>query len=249
MADKPPPQSSDVAGVAAELPLRPSQTDGFSVKDAVYESTEQAVDRIEMIGEEMAAGYRPPAHSEVTPGMRYLHCSRTIHQLVADRNRAVGLYLAVATLLWTASTALLNANPPGDLILPIDLLKRWCLPFTFGIMTVLAVFVGLLLVRTRVGLIYEVAKMNVLLGLPVGRVSRISPFSIFFLLQTLVSMAGGCSAGLLAAYLLRLGGTELGHLAVPSTLVGIAFALVLMLIYVFRVLYVTSETKLQGLGK
>ena len=36
---------------------------------------------------------------EITPGMRYLHSSRTIHQLVTDRNRAVGIYLAVASLL------------------------------------------------------------------------------------------------------------------------------------------------------
>jgi len=251
MANEPATQSSDVAGVAAEVPVRTGLGEGFSVKDPVYESTEQAVDRIEMIGEEVAAGFRPPAHTEVTPAMRYLHCSRTIHQLVTDRNRAVGLYLAVGTLLWTASAALLNANPPADInfIIPLNLIKRWCLPFTFGVLTVLAIFVGLLLVRTRVGLIYEVAKMNVLLGLPVGRVSRISPLSIFFLLQTLVSLAGGCTAGLFAAYLLRLGGAELGHLAVPAALIGIVVGVGLLLLYIFTVLHVTSDRKLQGLGK
>src|SRR5688500_1487128 len=68
-----------------------------AVAEAV-EPTEERVDRIEMIGEEEAAGFRPPGRNEVTAGMRYLHSSRTIHQLVADRNRAVGIYLAVASL-------------------------------------------------------------------------------------------------------------------------------------------------------
>src|SRR5436309_1166833 len=75
------------------------------------EPSERRVDEIEMIGEEVAAGFRPPGASEVSAGMRYLHSSRTIHQLVTDRNRAVGLYLAVASLMWTASGALLNAKP------------------------------------------------------------------------------------------------------------------------------------------
>ena len=62
----------------------------------------------------------------------------------------------------------------------------------------LALFIGLLLVRTRVGLIYEVAKMNVLLGLPHGRVQRINVLSIFFLMHLLISTAGGLSAALFA---------------------------------------------------
>ena len=249
MANEPPARPRDVADMAAALPAAVQRGEGFSVKEAVYESPEKALDDIEMIGEEVAAGFRPPGHSEVTPAMRYLHCSRTIHQLITDRNRAVGLYLAVATLLWTASTALLNANPAGDLILPLELIKKWCLPFTFAVMTVLAVFVGFLLIRTRAGLIYEVAKMNVLLGLPVGRVSRISPLSIFFILQALVSLSGGCSAALLSAYLLRLSGVALGHLALPATLIGVAVGLVLLLLHIFTVLHITSDRKLQDLTK
>src|SRR5262249_51238284 len=155
-------------------------------------------DQIEMLGEEEAAGMRLGA-SQVTPGMRYLHSSRTIHQLVSDRNRAVGIFLAVATLLWTASAAVMNARRDPGYISPRSTVKRWCMPFTFGVMTVLAVFVAFLLVRTRVGLIFEVAKMNALLGLPIGRVRRLSPLSIFFIMQAMISLAGGCSAGLLAA--------------------------------------------------
>ena len=44
--------------------------------------------------------------------------------------------------------------------------------------------------------IYEVAKMNALLGLPVGRVQRINPLSIFFIMQAIISVAGGASAAL-----------------------------------------------------
>ena len=51
--------------------------------------------------------------------MRYLHISRTIHQLVTDRNRVVGLYLAVPSLLYTASWAVLNAKPGVQLIVPM----------------------------------------------------------------------------------------------------------------------------------
>src|SRR5262249_35026275 len=105
------------------------------------EDAERKVDEIEMIGEELAAKMPiHPARDGVTAGMRYLHCSRTIHQLVTDRNRAVGLYLGVATLLWTASTALLNARPNVNLIVPIEVLQRWCLPVTLGVMTILSLF-------------------------------------------------------------------------------------------------------------
>src|SRR5262249_15193304 len=144
-----------------------------------------------MIGEEQASDLPPPGASGVTAGTRYLHASRTIHQLITDRNRAVGIYLAVASLLWTGSAWLLNANPKGALLVPIEEVQRYCLPVTFAVLTFLALFVGLLLVRTRVGLIYEVAKMNVLLGLPIGRVRRISPLSLFFLMHLMVSLAGG----------------------------------------------------------
>ena len=71
--------------------------------------SEQLVDAIEMIGEETAAGMRTP-HSKISPGMRYLHASRTIHQLVTDRNRAVGIYMTAASLLMTACGVMLNTS-------------------------------------------------------------------------------------------------------------------------------------------
>ncbi len=145
--------------------------DSFEVKSGEGYS-EKLVDAIEMIGEEQAAGLEQP--SQVTPGMRYLHSSRTIHQLVTDRNRAVGIYLTVASLLVTASSVVMNARPIGDLIVPFAEIQKWCLPLTFGILTVLAVLIAFLLIRTRVGLIYEVAKMNALLGLPLGRVGAVA---------------------------------------------------------------------------
>jgi hypothetical protein len=113
---------------------------------------------------------------------------------------------------------------------------------------VLAVLVGLLLVRTRVGLIYEVAKMNALLGLPVGRVKRVNPLSVFFLMQLLVSLAGGCTGGLFTLYLLRLAGTETADVALPAALVGAGLFLALMLTYVVTVVQITSDKRLQKLG-
>src|ERR1700722_15910283 len=194
----------DLADLARHVPpIDGNTTSGLDVK-ALSEDAENKIDQIELIGEEEAAGFRPPGVSQVSAGMRYLHASRTIHQLVTDRNRAVGIFLAVAGLLWTASAAAMNAQDDPAYIIPLSTVKRWCLPFTFGVLTVLAVFVAFLLIRTRVGLIYEVAKMNVLLGLPIGRVKRIQPLSIFFIMQAMVSLGGGCSAGLLAAQLLWL---------------------------------------------
>src|ERR1051325_4915023 len=98
-----------------DLPRDLAHTSGFSATDVLDDQVEKKVDEIEMIGEEQAAGSPPPpGQPEVTPGMRYLPSSRTIHQLVTDRNRAVGIYLAVASLLVPASSALLNAKPQGD---------------------------------------------------------------------------------------------------------------------------------------
>jgi hypothetical protein len=237
-----------VQGPAAQLPP-PSQlhTDCLSASAAAEEATERRVDEIEMIGEEQAAHLPPPGQSGVTAGMRYLHSSRTIHQLVTDRNRAVGIYLAVASLLYTASTALLNARPSAPLFVPIEELQRWCLPVTFATLTVLALFAGLLLIRTRVGLIYEVAKMNALLGLPSGRVQRINPFSIFFLMHLLISAAGGLSGALFALQMFYGGGREgaLGY----AVLIGCGITLLLVLLYVGMVVYTTSDKKLQGADK
>jgi hypothetical protein len=240
------PPAPRIDGPAAQLPP-PSQshTDGLSASAAAEELTERRVDEIEMIGEEQAAQLPPPGHSGVTVGMRYLHSSRTIHQLVTDRNRAVGIYLAVASLLYTASTALLNAKPTTVLFVPIEELQRWCLPVTFGVLSVMALLVGLLLVRTRVGLIYEVAKMNALLGLPSGRVQRVNPLSIFFLMHLLISAAGGLSACLFSLQMLYDDGHKGGALT-WSILIGCGITLLLVLLYIGMVVYTTSDKKLQG---
>ena len=100
----------------------------------------------------------------------------------------------------TASGAILNADPKSHMIVPFALIHRWCLPITFAVLTVLALLMAFLLIRTRVGMIYEVAKMNALLGLPVGRVSHINPLSIFFILQAIISLAGGVTAALFTIY-------------------------------------------------
>lgn len=232
---------------AAPLPPPPTEhrANDIAAPSLLDDITERRLDEIEMIGEEQAANLPPPGQSGVTPGMRYLHSSRTIHQLVTDRNRAVGIYLAVASLLYTASTALLNAKPaPGsDLLVPIELLQRWCLPVTFGVLTVLALFVGLLLVRTRVGLIYEVAKMNVLLGLPSGRVQRLNVLSIFFLMHLLISTAGGLSAALFAFHLLY---RVSDQAPLYSVLIGVGVGVLLVVLYVGMVWYTTTDKKLQA---
>jgi len=220
-----------------------ASTDSFDAKAAEGHS-EKVVDAIEMIGEEQAAGFEAKP-SEVTAGMRYLHASRTIHQLVTDRNRAVGIYLAVASLLFTASSALVSANPRGDLIVPIVKIQRWCLPITFAILTVLAALIAVLLIRTRVGLIYEVAKMNALLGLPIGRVQRNSPLSIFFILQTIISLGGGVSAALFSVWMLHLADQAWEHTLWPALGVGALCTGLLMALYIITVNRITSDERLQ----
>jgi hypothetical protein len=237
------PLPDDLTDMTRQVPpADAAHLDGLDAKE-LLDDTEKKIDQIEMIGEEAAAGFRPGA-SQISPGMRYLHSSRTIHQLVGDRNRAVGIFLAVATVLWTASAAVMNAHDDPAYIIPLSTVKRWCMPLTFGVLTVLAIFMALLLTRTRVGLIYEVAKMNVLLGLPVGRVKRLQPFSIFFIMQALISLAGGLSAGLLAAQLLWL--WEMQHPAILATLVGVVLGGALIALYLGVVKYTTSDEKLQG---
>ncbi len=244
-----PQPSPDVAHVQQHLPPPNEQAvDGLSPKASTTDAWDDKFDMIEMLGEELGAEFTPPTDgSQISAGMRYLHSSRTIQQLVTDRNRVVGLYLAIATLLWTASTALLNADPVEGLLVPLDILKKWCLPFTFGVLTVLALLVSLLLIRTRVGLIYEVAKMNVLLGLPLGRVKRVNVLSIFFLMHLIIALAGGCSAGFLTVFLLRMAGWELHTVALPLTglIVGVVITSGLVALYVITILNITSDKNLQ----
>src|ERR1700724_1182673 len=139
MSTAPRSPSPELAAIVKQLPdAHKGTTESFDVKGGEGYS-EKLVDSIEMIGEETAAGMPPPAaHGQVTAGMRYLHSSRTIHELVTDRNRAVGLFLGVASLLITASSALVNASPRGELIIPLVHIQRWCLPITFAVLTVLA---------------------------------------------------------------------------------------------------------------
>lgn len=221
---------------------------GFTNAPSVEEQSGALVDEIEMIGEEAAAGFRP-VPSAVDANARFLHCSRTIHQLVTDRNRAVGLFLAIASLLWTASGAILNARPGPNLIVPLEQIQRWCLPVTLGVLSVLAFLTGLLLIRTRIGLIYEVAKMNVLLGLPIGRVQRINPLSIFFIMHLIVCLAGGCCATLLAYHLFRLFAPEVERPMIWSVALGSIFTVGLVATYMILVVRTTSDGKLDQRAK
>ena len=244
----PPPR--EIQDIVAQLPDAQQGTkESFDIKEGEGYS-EKLVDAIEMIGEEKASGFDAAGPSEVTPGMRYLHSSRTIHQLVTDRNRAVGIYLAVASLLLTASGAIFNASPKAELIIPFEELQRWCLPITFATLAILAFFIAFLLIRTRVGLIYEVAKMNALLGLPIGRVQRINPLSIFFIMQALVSVAGGASAALFCIFMIRLEKPNAVYLAVAiGSIIGLAVTAALMALYMITVVHTTADHKLERLSK
>ena len=230
--------------VAGAVPPHLTQTDGLGSLAQPDDETNKRLNEIEMMGEEEAVGHRsalpPAAHHGITPGMRFLHSSRTINQLVIDRNRCVTIYLAVASLLWTATGALLHAQPKGDMIVPIEDIQRWSIPATSGTLTVLAVLVALLLVRIRVGLIYEVAKMNVLLGLPFGRVRRVNPLSVFFIMYAMVSMAGGGMGVILCYHLLRWLDLPTGA-GLISLLVGVVIAALLIALYVGAVRYLTAD--------
>jgi hypothetical protein len=241
------PNAAPPEKAAPGPPPATNHADGLSVPvPSIDESSEKLIDEIEMLGEEEAAGLRKPGTSDVSPGMRYLHASRTIHQLVSDRNRAVGLYLAVASLLWTASSTLLLArpNPNAALIVPLEQIQRWCFPVTLGTLTILAVFTSFLLIRTRVGLIYEVAKMNLLLGLPVGRVRRVNPLSLFFIMHLLIALAGGGCGALFTYHMFQYFDPDGAEQMFAAILMGVAIVLVLELTYIFTVLKTTSESRL-----
>ncbi len=209
--------------------------------------SQKLVDEIEMMEEESAARLSH-APTGVTPGMRYLHSSRTIHQLITDRNKAVGIYLAVASLLLTASGAVMNVRESVDSLVPIRVIQRWCLPTTFAVLTGLALFMALILIRTRVGLIYEVAKMNALLGLPVVRVTNLSPLSIFFIMQALLSAGGGFSAGMFAIFLLHAFGYEGGWVAVIGFAVGAVVCAALILCYALTIKTIILKDKFKPGG-
>lgn len=219
---------------------------------------EEDVDRrlaeIEMLGEEAAVGWRAADHPPLAPEVRFLHVSRTIHQLVTDRNRSVGIFLAVASILVAAATGLLNVRPDVAPMVPIRVVQRWCLPATFGTLAVLAIFISFLLIRARIGLIYEVAKLNALLGLPSKRVERVNPLSIFYIMHLLVVVLGGGSAGLATA-MVTYGAlaTEAGPAGeAPGTsaplgvglLVALAYVGGLLALYYVTILRNTTDAKL-----
>jgi hypothetical protein len=155
------------------------------------------------------------------------------------------LYLAVASLLLTASSSLLHARTDAPLIVPLAVLQRWCFPVTFGTLALLSLFTSFLLIRTRVGLIYEVAKMNALLGLPVGRVKRVNPFSLFFVMHAAVSLAGAGFALLFAFHLLELARPGSGDGMAWSVATGAALFAGLLLLYTVAVSTTTTELKLR----
>lgn len=220
----------------------PLTTDGLNLDATEDSEVDSRLAQIELAGEEVAAGWKPSAHQPLSPEVRYLHVSRTIHQLIVDRNRSVGIFLFVASLLVGASTAILNAPEKVKPIIPLVWLQYWCFPITFGTLAIIGTFMGLILVRTRIGLIYEVSKMNALLGLPTTRVKRVNPLSIFFLMHLMVSLLGAASAGALAAMLThRAGGPEMA----VGLLVGVLDFSLLQVAYFVTILRATAETKLQ----
>jgi hypothetical protein len=170
--------------------------------------------------------------------------SRTIHQLVTDRNRSVGIFLAVASLLCAASSALLNARADVVPIIPLRTIQYWCLPVTFGTLAVIGIFNSLLLIRARIGLIYEASKMNTLLGLPNKRVERVNPLSIFYLMHLLVVLLGAASAGLTSGMLGYASGRTSGRAIATGLTVGLSYLALLQMLYYLTILRATSEAKL-----
>jgi hypothetical protein len=273
MDSSPPPPPEPPPQKPAFEPAVKEHVQGLQLDVSGDEELDKKLATIEMAGEESAAGFSPARHRPLSPDVRYLHISRTIHELITDRNRSVGIFLFVASVMFAASTALLNAKPVGRLIVPLELLQYWCLPITFGTLGVLGMFISLILIRARIGLIYEVTKMNTLLGLPSERVRRVNPLSIFYLMHTVVTLLGAACSGLAAAMLAY--HSSVGSLPKPSagTLPGlngmadlpgqpdatlpialglgitVAYLVLLEALYFILVVRATSDSKLQEVGK
>ena len=235
--------------------------EGLKDQVAADESIDRRLAEIEMIGEEASMGWVPRPHASLSPEVRYLHVSRTIHQLVTDRNRSVGIFLAVASILVAAATGLLNVKQEVSPIIPLKAIQYWCLPVTFATLAVLAVFISVLLIRARIGLIYEVTKMNTLLGLHSKRVERVKPLSIFYVMHLLVVVLGGASVGFFSAMIAYdwLDDGVLGVKVDPTTSaagvdaplgIGLAAALVFILglqsLYYLTILRNTTDAKLDA---
>jgi hypothetical protein len=245
-----PPESKHEVAVAEHF-------EGIKLDATGEDSVDATLARLEMTGEEKAVGWKSEPHKPLSPEVRYLHISRTIHQLISDRNRSVGTFLLVASIALGASTALLNVKADVVPIVPLKTIQYWCLPMTFGTLAGIAVFMALILIRTRIGLIYEVAKMNALLGLPSSRVKRVNPLSIFFLMHALVVVLGGASAGLTASMLwtLRRPVSPSATLSNPDVsgaelavggVVALAYVGLFMTSYFVTILNATTETKLDA---
>jgi hypothetical protein len=221
-------------------------TEGLSLEVGGEEEVDRRLAVLEMVGEETSAGWKPAPHQPLSPEVRFLHSSRTIHQLITDRNRSVSIFLFVASLLFGGSTALLNAPPAVAPIIPLKGIQYWCMPVTFGTLALLAVSMALILIRTRIGLIYEVAKMNALLGLPAERVKRVNPLSIFFQMYLMVVVLGGASAGFTVAMLRYPGAPRAARPIGVGLAVAAVYVVGFLAVYYLTILRATTETKLQG---
>src|SRR4051812_23737259 len=229
----------------AKLDARPpDHAEGLNDDLSGDDALEQRLAEVEMAGEEVAAGWKPAPHVPLSAEVRYLHVSRTIHQLITDRNRSVGIFLGVASVLFAATSALLNANADVVPIVPLRSIQYWCLPATFGTLATIGVFNSLLLIRARIGLIYEVTKMNMLLGLPTRRVDRVNPLSIFYLMHLLVITLGGASAGLTAGMLAHSSSKSIAASVTIGLTVGLSYLALLQSLYYLTILRATTDSKL-----
>jgi hypothetical protein len=244
----PEPETTPPAPPAAEQAKVHEHHEGIQVDATGEDSIDARLATIEMAGEEVAAGWRPAPHRPLAPEVRFLHSSRTIHQLVTDRNRSVGIFLLVASVLINASSGLLQVENTTriDPIIPMAAIRYWCLPVTFGTLAVLGIFTSLLLIRTRIGLIYEVVKMNILLGLPSARVERVNPLSIFYLMHLMVAILGGASAGFTIGMLRRPHVATTASATALGVAVALFYALFFQALYYITILRSTTDAKLQA---
>ena len=82
----PPPETvaPQASSPALDGTLR-EHAEGLKTDVGGEEEIDQRLATIEMEGEEVAAGWKPAPHQPLSPEVRYLHISRTIHQLITDR--------------------------------------------------------------------------------------------------------------------------------------------------------------------
>ena len=237
---RPPESPQDPTGEVRD------HAEGLGLDPTGEDSVDRELARIEMAGEETAAGWKPDPHRPISPEVRYLHVSRTIHELISDRNRSVGIFLFVASLLFGGSTALLSAPEGVRPVIPLASIQYWCLPVASTTLAIIGGFVSLILIRARIGLIYEVTKLNALLGLPAKRVERVNVLSIFYLMHALVALLGGGSAGFTAGALAWRAGTGRDWSIGSGIVVGLLYVVAFQIIYYVTILRATTETKLRG---